>query len=548
MMVEIQFQSNTSYKNPFKDVNLDVTFTKPDQSSITVPAFWKGDSQWCVRYSSTIIGVHHFMTNCNDNTNSALHMVNGSVKISAYLGENTLLRHGGITNAADNRHFSHEDGTPFFWLGDTWWMGLTKRLTWPKDFLSLTADRKEKGFNVIQMVAGLYPDMPAFDERGLSESGYPWDEAYESINPAFFDEADQRILHLVDCGLSPCILGSWGYYLEWMGINNMKRHWRYLMARWSALPVIWVASGEQTMPWYLHETAQKERIQTSLNNDWSEVMRYMHEVNAFKRLITTHPVTSARESVNDTSLIDFEMQQTGHLNPTQHHANIASSGWNRSPTMPVISAESRYEALEITPRVLTKDVRQAFWAHTINAGLAGHTYGANGIWQVNRKNQAFGNSPSGHNWGTLSWQEAMQLPAVKQISLAKSLITTLPWHTLHNHPLERKETVFSKVSQVSLINKVIDRLLPTLKLQTPVAAATSPDEKLAIYYTATLKPFSIRLKTFKSTFSAYWFDPSNGNKHTIAIQKIANKPTIKFTPIGPNADGDDDWVLIIQAA
>ncbi len=63
----------------------------------------------------------------------------------------------------------------FCWLADTWWMGLCDRLAWPEDFQRLTADRREKGFNVIQIVAGLYPDMPAFDQRGRNEAGFPWE-------------------------------------------------------------------------------------------------------------------------------------------------------------------------------------------------------------------------------------------------------------------------------------------------------------------------------------------------------------------------------------
>jgi len=42
-------------------------------------------------------------------------------------------------------------------------MGLTKRFRWPSDFRTLTADRVRKGFSVVQIVAGLYPDMPQFD-------------------------------------------------------------------------------------------------------------------------------------------------------------------------------------------------------------------------------------------------------------------------------------------------------------------------------------------------------------------------------------------------
>jgi hypothetical protein len=68
-----------------------------------------------------------------------------------------LFKHGPIRVAADRRHFEYADGTPFFWLGDTWWMGLSHRLHFPDEFAQLAADRKAKGFNVIQIVAGLIP-------------------------------------------------------------------------------------------------------------------------------------------------------------------------------------------------------------------------------------------------------------------------------------------------------------------------------------------------------------------------------------------------------
>jgi hypothetical protein len=41
---------------------------------------------------------------------------------------NPFYTHGPIHVAASHRHFEHADGTPSFWLGDTWWMGLTERL------------------------------------------------------------------------------------------------------------------------------------------------------------------------------------------------------------------------------------------------------------------------------------------------------------------------------------------------------------------------------------------------------------------------------------
>jgi len=101
----------------------------------------------------------------------------------------------------------------------------------------LTADRISKGFTVIQIVAGLYPDMPPFDPRGANEAGFPWEKGYTRINPSYFDMADLRIRWLVNSGLVPCIVGCWGYFLNFAGIEVMKRHWRYLVARYGAYPV-----------------------------------------------------------------------------------------------------------------------------------------------------------------------------------------------------------------------------------------------------------------------------------------------------------------------
>ena len=136
-----------------------------------MPAFWAGGKTWRVRYASPQGGTHRYRTECNDTTNAALHGITGEIEVTPYTGANPLFRHGPIRVADDRRHFAHADGTPFFWLGDTWLLGLVKRLQWPEDFQQLTADRRTKGFTVIQIVAGLYPDMVAFDERASATPG-----------------------------------------------------------------------------------------------------------------------------------------------------------------------------------------------------------------------------------------------------------------------------------------------------------------------------------------------------------------------------------------
>jgi hypothetical protein len=111
-------------------------------------------------------------------------------------------------------------------------------MRWPEDIQMLAADRIKKGFTVVQIVAGLYPDMPEFDPRGANEAGYPWEKGYSRINPAYFDQADLRIQYLAEVGLVPCIVGCWGYFLPIMGLPKMKQHWRYLSTCGRSIPLI----------------------------------------------------------------------------------------------------------------------------------------------------------------------------------------------------------------------------------------------------------------------------------------------------------------------
>ena len=67
-------------------------------------------------------------------------------------------------------------------------------------------------------------------------------------------------------------------------------------------------------------------------------------------------------------------------------------------------------------------------------GAAGHTYGANGIWQCNRRGEPHGPSPHGGNYGNIPWDEAMQLPGSTQVGLGKALFAKFPWQKFEPHP------------------------------------------------------------------------------------------------------------------
>ena len=433
--VERAFTAQRAYADPFNEVVLDVIFTDPSGTEFRVPAFWAGGKVWKVRYASPLAGVHRFVTDCSPGTDAGLHGVTGTVTIAPYSGKNPLYAHGPVRVAANKRHFEHTDGTPFFWLGDTWWMGLSSRLKWPQGFKTLTANRVKKGFNVVQIIAGLYPDMYAFDPRGANEAGFPWEEGYSHIRPEYFDAADKKLAHLVANGISPCIVGAWGYFLGWMTEDQLKAHWRYLIARYAAWPVLWCAGGEANLPWYLVKDFPYDDRKAVTG--WTGIMRYVHATDPFHRPLTIHPTAikryTARNATDDETLLDYDMLQVCHAQNESVTLAIPAirETYAATPRMPVLNGEPCYENLGgIIPSPWP---RRAFWSCVLN-GAMGHTYGGNGIWQCNQPGIPHGSSPHGGNYGNTPWIEAMNYPGSGECGHGKALLTRFDWSKFEPHP------------------------------------------------------------------------------------------------------------------
>jgi hypothetical protein len=436
------------------------------------------------------------------------------------VGDHPLQKHGALRVAGDRRHFEHEDGTPFFWLGDTWWMGLCRRLRWPEDVRTLAADRVKKGFTVIQIVAGLYPDMPPFDPRGANEAGYPWEENYARINPHYFDMADLRIEYLVDHGLVPCIVGCWGYFLPIMGVPKMKKHWRNLVARWGAYPVIWCLAGEGTMPYYLSKTKTEDAA--AQKRGWTEIALYVRSIDPDRHPITIHPSRTARESVEDPSVLDFDMLQTGHSDRASIPPTIDSvtGELSQTPRMPVLVGEVCYEGILEASR--QEIARFMFWTCMLS-GAAGHTYGANGIWQVNTEAQPFGPSPHGRSYGDTPWDIAYQLPGSKQVGLGKELLMRYAWWRFEPHP-EWVEPHWSKGKYV----------LPY--------AAGIPGEVRVVFIPPAWDPPKLKSLESGISYAVFYFNPANGRKYELGKAE----PDAGGTWQAPLQPTFADWVLVLE--
>lgn len=516
---EWSWTSGKQYSDPFNQLDVDAIVTLPSGIEERVPAFWAGESTWRVRYAPPVPGLYHVRSVSTDTANRDLHGQTLSLDVQSYSGNNSHYKHGALKVAPDARHFQHADGTPFFWLGDTWWMALCKRLSWPDGFETLTADRVRKGFTMVQIVAGLYPDMEPFDDRGANEAGYPWERDFARINPAYFDMADVRIQHLADHGLAACIVGFWGYFIPRMGMEKVKKHWRYLIARWSAYPVVWCLAGEGTMPYYLSKTPEQDA--ETQKHGLTELARYVRATDPHHHPITIHPSSSARLCVDDPSVLDFDMLQTGHSDRQSVPSTIETVNGSlaASPKMPVLIGEVCYEGIQEASRQEVQ--RFMFWSSLLS-GTAGHTYGANGIWQVNTREKPYGLSPHGHSWGGPAWDIAAQLPGSGQLGLAKALLTRYSWWKLETRP------------------DVIEPRWSKQDYWKPFAAEI-PGEVILAFTPASYSGASFHnLKA--ASYRAFFFNPTDGTETEIGVitpdasgvWKIAEVPIFQ------------DWVVALE--
>ena len=426
---ESTFESQKTYADPFNDVDVDVIFTQGSETW-RVPTFWRGGSKWTVRFAPPAPGEYDYHLESTDRNNPDLNGKAGHVRITAYTGKSDLLRRGMLRVSANKRYFEHADGTPFYWLGDTWWMGMSDRLSWD-GFQKLTADRKAKGFTVVQICAGLVPsneELAPVDPGFRDEGGAVWDPDFKQINPKYFDYADRRIQELVDANIAPAIVGAWRQAIGQMGVEKMQKHWRYIIARYGAYPVFWIVGGEVYDPPDSMASDAPVQLKTP---GWTAVARYLRATDPYHHPVTVHEIPPPYDTAfQDESLTDFDLFQPSHLEWPSVGIEIALLNTHRSRTSvtkPEVVGEIGYEMLGATHYEGFQ--RAAFWLGMLN-GAAGHTYGANPVFEAYSTDKQFPRT----KYTFLTWEEGMGLPGSYQLGLGAKLLQQYPWWRFEPHP------------------------------------------------------------------------------------------------------------------
>jgi hypothetical protein len=226
--------------------------------------------------------------------------------------------------------------------------------------------------------------------------------------------------------------------------------------------------------------------------------------------------------VEDPAVLDIDMLQTGHddRKSVPNTVETINKSLAAAPKMPVLVGEVCYEGIQEASREEVQ--RFMFWS-CILSGTAGHTYGANGIWQVNTRQKPYGLSPHGHAWGGPGWEDAYQLPGSRQVGLGKLLLSRYSWWLLQPRP------------------ELIEPHWTEQDYWRPFAAHI-PGEAVVAYSPTAWKALTFSGLEPGSRYRAFLFNPSDGSEVAWGNVQADNSGSWK----APEFPIIRDWVIVLD--
>ena len=148
--------------------------------------------------------------------------------------------------------------------------------------------------------------------------------------------------------------------------------------------------------------------------------------------------------------------------------------------------------------------------------------------------QLYGNR---YTWQFLyEWKNYLDTPGSVQMGYVKALFESRAWYNLV--PDQNHVVVTDGYGTFSSTGTVTDNDYLT--------AASTPDGGLVVAYLPTIRTITVDMSQLSAPATAQWYDPSIGTYTAISGYPFENTGMLQFTPPGNNADGDGDWVLVLE--
>lgn len=420
--------------------------------------------------------------------------------------------------ADNNRYLEYEDGSPFFYLGDTAWE-LFHRLDLEEAKYYLR-NRADKGFTVIQAAA--LAELGGTDVPNANGDLPLLNKDPTTANEDYFRHVDEVVNYAGEIGLIVGMLPTWGSFWKLDGRKtaiftpeNAFLYGRFIGERYRDSAIIWIFGGDQNI-----ENEQERAIIEAMSLG-------VKEGDGGKNLMTFHPRGPGRsaEFFHKAEWMDFNMCQTSHGARDHDTGIFIDHDYVLEPPKPTIDGEPRYETMPVgfyyreisrLDRFDDYDIRQAaYWA--LLSGACGHTYGNNNIWQMWTPDR----EPK--IWANIHWRESLDHPGAFQMGYMRRLFESHPFQEL--------------IPDQSMI------------LDGPgnggakIRAARSGNGSFAFIYSPRGERFTLDKRVFNSLgVEEYWFDPRYGC--TYSVHTATNASFQTYEP--PTSGRGNDWLLIMD--
>lgn len=430
---------------------------------------------------------------------------------------------------SENKRFLvKDDGSPFFYLGDTAWE-LFHRLN-REEADRYLQNRAEKGFTVIQAVAIAeldgHSDPNPYKHLPLTDL----DPARPAVSdgPAndYWDHVDYIVDKANALGLYIGFLPTWGRYWRdkvrddkpLFTPQNARTYGEWLGRRYKDKGLIWVLGGDRGVD----------------NDEHRAIIRAMAEGlrqgDGGAHLITFHPPGGAGSAqwFHAEGWLDFNMRQNGHVAEFTGRYDATRADYDRSPVKPVLDGEPIYEdhpvsfdAKKLGHSVAADVRRPLYW--DLFTGACGHTYGHHSVWQMWQPGRNPINNP------LMPWHEAIDQPGAGQMQHGRRLVESRPFLT--------------RLPDDSII--VTDRVPTSVPGAGRYRFVATRDQEgtYAFVYAPTGRGFSVRMDVIKGPkVKAWWYNPRDGK--AAAIGEFENRGERRFLP--PDTGDGLDWVLVLD--
>ena len=395
--VEISFKANKKTNNITETI-LDVTFTnRATGTKMEIPGFWDGDNNWRVRFAPTECGIWDYTT-ASTGEDVGINEIKGTVACNAYKGDLDVYKHGFVRTEPDKKYFVYDDGTPFFYLGDTHWAMPTEEIDsagpnagsidTDSHFKYIVDRRVEQGFTVYQSepIGAKYN----VDDGKISANDI---KGFQEMDRYFQYIAQKGLVHANALLVFPSSTSSEAFR------NNVQALTRYWVARYGAYPVMWTLGQEVDDGTNFDEPL--------LVNTYKAMCVAIDEVDSYNSPISAHQLNSYNVTCAggvpvagiDAGSVNFDLKATlrnrvtrpssfinvqGHSwwatqwRPTVHtqiNFGIPRDYWKNGSNKPIVDYEARYHYLSAGDECARIQAYIPYFT-----GMCGIAYGGVDMW------------------------------------------------------------------------------------------------------------------------------------------------------------------------